>query len=183
MVKKSIFARKLFVFLALGFIAFFFQNCGGLQTAQLESDISPEEISVVRGQNLYSQHCARCHGTLSGSSVLNRNLGQITQAIAITPNMSHLTFLNSSELQAIANAIESESGGGGIVIPPNGQRIEFACNPNARPSSTLLKLTNREFRNSLNSLLDDFGTNIAEYMKEFAGYDVSCIEPIKNPRI
>lgn len=32
-------------------------------------------------------------------------------------------------------------------------------------------------------VMDDFGTNIAEYMKEFAGYDVSCIEPIKKPRI
>jgi len=157
---KSTAVKKSFSLFILAFIAFFFQNCGGLQTAQLESGISPEEISVVRGQNLYSQHCARCHGTLSGSSVLSRNLGQITQAISIIPTMSHLTFLNSSELQAIANAIESESGGGGIIIPPNGQRIEFACNPSERPSGALLKLTNREFRNSLNSLLDDFATSL-----------------------
>ncbi len=32
-------------------------------------------------------------------------------------------------------------------------------------------------------VMDDYGTNIAIYMKQFSGYDMSSIEAIKNPRI
>jgi hypothetical protein len=32
-------------------------------------------------------------------------------------------------------------------------------------------------------VMDDYGTNIAHYIKEFSGYDISSIEAIKNPRI
>ncbi len=34
-----------------------------------------------------------------------------------------------------------------------------------------------------NDVMDDYGTNIAVYIKEFAGYDISSVEAIKNPRI
>ena len=30
---------------------------------------------------------------------------------------------------------------------------------------------------------DGYGTNIANYIKEFAGYDISSVDAIKNPRI
>jgi hypothetical protein len=32
-------------------------------------------------------------------------------------------------------------------------------------------------------VMDDYGTNIAYYLKEFSGYDISSVEAIKNPRI
>lgn len=32
-------------------------------------------------------------------------------------------------------------------------------------------------------VVDGYGTNIAFYMKEFAGYDISSVDAIKNPRI
>lgn len=32
-------------------------------------------------------------------------------------------------------------------------------------------------------VMDDYGSNIAFYIKEFSGYDISSIEAIKNPRI
>lgn len=32
-------------------------------------------------------------------------------------------------------------------------------------------------------VMDDYGTNIAFYIKEFSGYDISSIEAVKNPRI
>jgi hypothetical protein len=32
-------------------------------------------------------------------------------------------------------------------------------------------------------VMDDYGTNIAFYMKEFSGYDISSVKAIKNPRI
>ena len=32
-------------------------------------------------------------------------------------------------------------------------------------------------------VMDDYGTNIAVYMKQFSGYDMSSIEAVKNPRI
>lgn len=32
-------------------------------------------------------------------------------------------------------------------------------------------------------VMDGYGTNIAYYIKEFAGFDISCIAAIKNPKI
>ncbi|MFD0797703.1 hypothetical protein ACFQZJ_09540 [Maribacter chungangensis] len=32
-------------------------------------------------------------------------------------------------------------------------------------------------------VMDDYGTNIANYLKEFSGYDISSIEAVKNPSI
>ncbi len=34
-----------------------------------------------------------------------------------------------------------------------------------------------------NDVMDDYGTNIACYIKEFSGYDISSVEAIKNPKI
>lgn len=34
-----------------------------------------------------------------------------------------------------------------------------------------------------NDVMDDYGTDIAFYIKEFSGYDISSIQAIKNPRI
>lgn len=34
-----------------------------------------------------------------------------------------------------------------------------------------------------NDVMDDYGTNIAFYIKEFSGYDISSIEAVKNCRI
>ncbi len=143
----------------------FFQNCENFTAVQLseppvgESPLANTDISAARGLSLFSQNCAECHGLADTTSIRGRIANQITISITAVPVMNKFSnILSSYDIQAIANALVI-GGGGGVVIPPAG-RPEFACESNTFSMTPLLKLTNREFRNSISSLLDDVSTSL-----------------------
>ena len=72
--------------------------------------------------------------------------------------MGGLKSLNASQIEAIASALAPQN-----VTPPvlndRGQQV-FACTPGNLEKTPVLKLTNREFKVALFSLLDDFSTSL-----------------------
>jgi mono/diheme cytochrome c family protein/chitodextrinase len=70
---------------------------------------TPPPPPPTDGPTLYANNCAACHGPLASSSKLNRTAAQITAAInANTGGMGGLT-LTTTEIQAIANALVSNT--------------------------------------------------------------------------
>ena len=119
----------------------------------------PPDTSVARGLQVYSQNCAECHGLIDGSSVLNRSGSQITTAINVIPVMSRLRgAISSSDLEALVNALNRQPD---VVTNPVNGRTTFSCEPNSVAHTPLLKLTNREYRNSVVSLLQDVSSSLA----------------------
>jgi len=132
-----------------------FQNCGGFssssnqaQIASTRDDEASGEMTVVQGRALYGQKCAGCHGPIDRSSKQGRTANMIIQAIGNITAMrsqSSLALLTEEEIRSIARAL---SAGDGLETGTNG-RLQFTCTPGATPQTPLLKLTNREFRNSM----------------------------------
>jgi hypothetical protein len=164
-----LFLRGLGVTVLLGFTVVGFQNCGGAfqalnssQNLSLSSDVG-SELPQLDGRALYSRNCTSCHGEIDQSTKLNRSAYSITVAIrAEVPLMSHLYILSDAEIQAIATALSRQT-----TPPPNpdpepgsGMGQLFSCNPSQVPKTPLLKLTNREYRNSINMALDDFNISL-----------------------
>jgi len=65
------------------------------------------------GAVLYAQNCASCHGALSSSTRRGRSAVQIAAAISFVAEMNSLSFLTSSEIDAIAAVLANGTGGGG----------------------------------------------------------------------
>jgi hypothetical protein len=90
--------------------------------------------------------------------VLNRSGSQITTAINVIPVMSRLIgAISPSDLQALVNALNRQPD---VVTNPVNGRTTFSCEPNTVAQTPLLKLTNREYRNSILALLQDVSSNL-----------------------
>jgi len=136
-----------------------FQNCGKFDTRTPASfsSASPNSDLIAQGKILYVQNCASCHGEISSSSKRSRSSSLISLAIGTRPEMAALSFLSSAQIDAIAAALGENSTPTGV----DGRgRLSFVCEPGSQPRTPLLKLTNREFRNSVFNLLDDFATSL-----------------------
>ncbi|HEY4785343.1 MAG TPA: c-type cytochrome [Bacteroidales bacterium] len=64
---------------------------------------------VTDGATLYANNCAGCHGPLATSTKLNATAAQIQTGITTISQMSSLSTLTSTQIQAIANALVSTS--------------------------------------------------------------------------
>lgn len=139
-----------------------YQNCGNpMHSASSTSTLASSDIvqQVEQGKTLYLQHCATCHGPYDTSDKLGRNETQISLAINSVGQMSQLNSLSALQIRAIASALVHQASGGGVVQNQN-NRLVFACEPNTRSRTSMLKLNNREFRNSVAAILDLFDANL-----------------------
>lgn len=109
------------------------------------------------GESLYAAHCARCHQPLDTTNKPGRDANQIQLAINNINQMSALSVLNPSEISAIADALVQR---GPASTGANG-KVTYACTPGQAPAITsILKLSNREFINTINAILDEFDSNM-----------------------
>ncbi len=142
-----------------------YQNCGQFQSGRAvtgESFLQIGEAELIqKGQGLYEQSCAQCHGPIDSSAKIGRTSEQIKIAIDNVPQMEFLSAMPTEDIEAIGAALVFQAGGGGLVINTQG-RLEYQCEAGLNPKTPMTKLTNREFRNSLNSLLDSFATNLKQ---------------------
>lgn len=105
------------------------------------------------GPALYAVNCASCHSTLENSTKRGADVARITAGIREVPQMSFLAVLPNDQLQAIADALT----GANSTPPP---QAGFLCTPGTTDATPMTKLTNREFTNSLFSILDSVSTNL-----------------------
>lgn len=145
----------------LGILLVGFQNCNsGWQVDEetLSSNLDqdpPGGGQALDGRLLYVQNCSGCHGSVDNSTKANRSAFLIRTAFTEVPQMRALSWMSAQEVEAIAAAISTNT----IPTPETPQSL-FACNPAQVPKTPLLRLTNREFRSSLNALLDDFHSSL-----------------------
>jgi hypothetical protein len=136
--------------------------CGEFQSAGLSSsqrDLALEEM-LQRGQRLYSQHCAACHGPIDTSSKLGRSGGQIFSALQSVPQMQSLSStIDASMAGDIAEALNYYANGAGFTQDNNG-RLIFNCSEGTISPSDLNKLSRREFINSIGIVLDIFSPQL-----------------------
>ncbi len=152
--------------IALGSTIVLFQNCGGSfkPVSNVTSSASFESVSdlerIEMGKTQYEQNCAMCHAAIHESSKLGRTRDQIIAAVFEIPQMNNLrSRLSDSDFELISLALIAESESLPTETDPEG-RLQFQCTPGSVSRSPVLKLTNREFQNSLNSLLDGFSTSL-----------------------
>ncbi len=161
--------KKVFNFLILVFVCapvlVFFNNCSvGLFSSQGalgsldSSSLSQEDLNLIAGQKLYTTNCSGCHGGVDASAKKGRSLGLITEALTSVPQMSSLrTKLSSADLALIAKALEIPT----LPLTTINGRTGFSCDPNLVAKTPIIKLSNREYKTALFSLLDDFSTSLS----------------------
>ncbi len=134
-------------------------GCGGFVTMNpsalkassvvVENPLSAEEI---RGGDLYKQHCASCHQSVSESTKKNRSVDQIQYAIQNIPTMKaveSLAALSPEDLQVIAQALNTS---GRITFGPT-------CVAQPNPGHVSLHRLNRtEYNNTVRSLFGITGS-------------------------
>jgi len=109
------------------------------------------------GASLYSSYCAGCHQPLASSTKLNRTATQIQSAINTVGQMSGLSSLTSSQVQAIADALSTSGGGGGTTTPPPTDGASLygtycsSCH-GALASSTKQNRTATQIQNAINTV-------------------------------
>lgn len=138
-----------------------YQNCGKAMHSSSSSVLASNDISeqIEQGKTLYLTNCANCHGPYDTSEKLGRNEVQINLAINNISQMSQLSGLSSTQIRAISAALIYQGNGGSVVQNQN-NRLVYACEPNTRSRTSILKLNNREFRNSVSAILDLFDINL-----------------------
>jgi len=107
---------------------------------------------ILDGRVLYANNCASCHGQIDVSTKRNRTAAQISTAFGTVPQMNFLSTLTPAQVSAVADSLRD-------AVQP-GLRQTFACTTGQQSTTPMLKLTNREFRNSLNVLLDEFSPTL-----------------------
>jgi len=65
------------------------------------------------GSSLYQQYCSSCHGALASSTKADTSAALIQNGINTITQMTSLSFLTSTQVQAIADALGGVTGGGG----------------------------------------------------------------------
>lgn len=146
-------------------VLFFYQNCGQFQPANFNNSsllsTNPNLETVELGKTLYAQNCASCHSNISESSKIGRNGTQISEAIASIAQMNYLrNQLSAAQIDAIGAALLSEASGGIITEETPEGDLQFQCTAGAFAKTPLFRLSNREFQNSLNDLLDSVATTL-----------------------
>lgn len=82
-------------------------SCDGLfKSKDKGSGRGPSQ--VVRGENLYAENCASCHGILSDSTKKQASPDRILAAINSVPGMENLRGLSRADIEAIAIALGAE---------------------------------------------------------------------------
>ncbi len=156
--KKENIYKRFLASVSLFVIILSFQNCTDFEShnlgAEQEESLSGPEI-ITKGQSLYVQNCASCHGPIDTSSKIGKDFNQVSWSVNNIPQMEDLKSLSSKQLSYISKALIFQSEGAGIELNDEG-RSQFICDQSQRSKSSLLKLTNREFKNSLNALIDSF---------------------------
>ncbi|MBY0384567.1 DUF1592 domain-containing protein [bacterium] len=122
------------------------------------SQIAQIEL-INQGKALYTTNCAACHAPIDTSSKMGRSVLQIRSAIQTISQMRGLATLPAKDLEAISAALIYQANGGGVEENKDG-RLQYTCTPGLYSKNPLLKLTNREFINSLNQILDGFSPNL-----------------------
>jgi len=76
--------------------------------------LPPDIPAPGTGASLYQQYCAGCHGALASSGKTGATASQIQNAITNNAGgMSSLSFLATTQIQAIADALSGGGAGGG----------------------------------------------------------------------
>lgn len=152
-----------------------FTNCGeAFKVAELNSlsqsdidSLSPDAVNLRIGRDLYKTNCSGCHSDVDVSPKRDRMASGILQAIQTTPEMSrlpNLVSLSSLQLDQIARALSS---------PPLNSvgRGSFTCDPALVPKTPMMKMSNREYRSFLTTLLDEFSTTLKNDTRLVALFD------------
>ncbi len=158
-------SKKFFLVIALASapVMLSFNNCsaglfksqGSLDSLSLSS-LTAEDPEIAAGQKLYTTNCSACHGGIASSTKKGRSLAVITDAIQNISQMSALKALSANDVRLIGKALNPTLA----TTIENGRQI-FACDMSQVPVSSSNKLTNREFKNSIFSLLNDFSTTLS----------------------
>ena len=133
-----------------------FKSQGAIDGLDLSS-LTAEDPELLAGQKLYATNCTACHGSVTSSTKKGRSLAVITNAIQTVPQMAALKGLMANDVRLIAKALNP-------TLPTtyeNGRQI-FTCDMSKIPITTSNKLTNREFKESLYGLLNDFSDGLSK---------------------
>lgn len=155
---KSQFNSKTISLILLATLIGPFNNCSKIKSGgQLDlTSLSPEQIetSLSVGKKLYTTNCASCHGQIELTGKAGVSAEAISVALSTIPQMSFLAGLTNEEIDLISLALKGPS-----QIVTVGEKTLYACDPNLTRTSTILKLSNREFSLALSNLLNDFSSN------------------------
>ncbi len=177
----SLFKRILFI-LPLSIIMVLFQNCGGFNSSDLSAigdANNPETIAL--GKGLFEQNCAACHSSFESTNLTGRSSDQIRNAIRDFPQMNVIFSNFSNEnINAISVALIDKANGGGETEIGDSGRLQFACTPGSISKTPLLKLNNREFKTTLNFLLDTFSSNLKNDADLNSLYDLLPYDSIQS---
>jgi mono/diheme cytochrome c family protein len=69
---------------------------------------TPNPTPSTDGATLYASYCASCHGPLASSAKIGASVSRIQTAISSVSNMSSLSTLTSTQIQAISTALTSQ---------------------------------------------------------------------------
>lgn len=128
-------------------------NSAGSTSLSLTVTVSGASTDPNLGKTLYQNKCSMCHGDISVSTKLNKTDTQISSAIITVPEMNKsISGITQTEINLIAKALSTGS--------TSNNRNIYTCDPNQIPATSILKLTNREFKGSVLSLLDGFSTTL-----------------------
>jgi mono/diheme cytochrome c family protein len=159
--KSRVFSKLGVMCLAMFPMILAFQNCSVFEWKQFDRPTelaSSTEPELMEGKALYTQNCAACHGAVEASAKRSRTANQITLALGSQPQMAAIQ-LSDAQIALIAAVLSADATTPPPVVTPD-NRLEFACAVGDMQKTPLVKLTNREFRNALFSLLDGFATTL-----------------------
>jgi len=101
--------KKFYPILVLSsFILCAWTSCEGLFKSNNKGSSRRGSSQLVRGENLYAEKCASCHGILSVSTKKQASPVRIQAAINSVPGMENLRNLSNEDIEAIAIALGSE---------------------------------------------------------------------------
>ena len=72
------------------------------------SPVIASELPSSNGEELYRQHCARCHGKLEKTRIPDRSARRITSAIKNLGVMGKLKNLTPEQIEEISRVLASE---------------------------------------------------------------------------
>lgn len=148
-----------------------------MSSSSVNSD-SATDAETLMGQKLYAQSCGACHGTVENSSKKGRSAESISAAINSIVQMSFLKGLSTEDVRLISIALAFKKTGTQII----GGRSYFLCDPKKVPITPSLKLSNREFKNSILGLLNDFDTALASDSQLNTLFNATPSDSIKSSR-
>ena len=131
-------------------------------TIELASVVPQEIISgeieteLALGTKLYMQNCSGCHGDLSLTTKVKASVALIANAINNVNEMKSLKFLSPRDIELIAMALNGPSQ---TIV--QGEKTLYACDANSVRKNTSFKLTSREFKIALASLMNEFGSTLS----------------------